>query len=302
MVAVELRPLPGVGGAEARVLTRDEFEVKSLERASRSDPARYVLVLRQPVALGTRVVVRLRLSLEDKEGESFREIAFRTAEPFRVAALGCREKQVPVTPGGTRYAKEQALACPGQRLVVVEFSATPKLLGPVEGRNLVRLEPRRAQPRLQPAGPHPRGHGRLRVGHPLLGRPGSHPASGPARARAADDRPQRGVPALPPPARLRAPHRRTGHRRALRPADGAGGRPRPGAPGPAHPQDRPPRPLVLAVPGPSARARRERAAPRPRRGAARPTPTPRATSPCRSCCSTSRPSARRPSPPSRPCP
>jgi len=141
MVGVELRPLPGVGSAEARVLTKDELEVKSLERASRSDAARYVLVLRQPVALGTRVVLRLRLSLEDKESESFREIAFRTAEPFRVAALGCREKQVPVTPGGTRYAKEQALACPGQRLVVVEFSATPKLLGPVEGRNLVRLSP-----------------------------------------------------------------------------------------------------------------------------------------------------------------
>ncbi|HEY5907479.1 MAG TPA: alpha-2-macroglobulin, partial [Vicinamibacteria bacterium] len=141
MVGIELRPLPGVGSSEARSLTGDEFEVKSLERRSRTDPARYVLVLRQPVALGTKVVLRLRLSLDDKQGEGFREISFRTGEPFRVAGFGCREKQVPVTPRGTRYAREQALSCPGERMVVVEFSATPKLLGPIEGRNLVRLSP-----------------------------------------------------------------------------------------------------------------------------------------------------------------
>lgn len=141
MVGIELRPLPGVSGASGRALSRDEFEVKPLERRSRSDRASYVLVLRQPVALGTKVVVRLRLSLEDKEAESFREIAFATAEPFRVVAFGCREKQVPTTPRGTRYAREQAIACPGPRAVVVEFSATPKALGPVEGRNLVRLSP-----------------------------------------------------------------------------------------------------------------------------------------------------------------
>ena len=141
MVGIELRPLPGVGVGSGRVLTRDEFEVKALERKSRSDRAAYVLVLRQPVALGTKVVVHLRLSLEDKEADSFKDIAFSTAEPFRVLSLGCREKQYPVTPGGTRYTKEQEIACPGQRTVILEFSATPKALGPVEGRNLVRFSP-----------------------------------------------------------------------------------------------------------------------------------------------------------------
>ena len=35
MVGIELRPLPGVGAGSGRVLTRDEFEVKALERKSR---------------------------------------------------------------------------------------------------------------------------------------------------------------------------------------------------------------------------------------------------------------------------
>jgi hypothetical protein len=141
MVGIELRPLPGVGAGSGRVLTRDEFEVKALERKTRSDQASYVLVLRQPVPLGTKVVVHLRLSLDDQEATSFKDLAFATAEPFRVLSLGCREKQYPVTPGGTRYTREQSIACPGQRTVIVEFSATPKALGPVEGRNLLRFSP-----------------------------------------------------------------------------------------------------------------------------------------------------------------
>ena len=141
MVSLELRPLPGVGAEGGRQLTRDEFEVKPLERRARFEPSRYALVLRQPVALGTKVVVRLRLSLDDKDAESFKELAFSTAEPFRVTAFGCRDRQVPATPRGARYAKDQALTCTGQRSVVVEFSATPSALGPVEGRDLVRLSP-----------------------------------------------------------------------------------------------------------------------------------------------------------------
>ena len=141
MASVELRPLPGIGRARARVLGRDDFTVKTLERRSRSDRAGYVLGLRQPIPVGTKAVVRLRLSLEDAEDEAFKEIAFSTAEPFRVLAVGCREKQFPVTPEGTRYAREQAVRCGEGRSVVVEFSAAPREITAVEGRNLVRFTP-----------------------------------------------------------------------------------------------------------------------------------------------------------------
>ncbi|HSD27385.1 MAG TPA: MG2 domain-containing protein, partial [Vicinamibacteria bacterium] len=142
MVSLELRPLPGVDRASGRVLSPDDFEIKVVERKSRADAARYVLLLRDPIPLGTRTLLRLRLALDDRQDEAFREIVFSTAEPFRVVRVGCRASTFPVTREGTRYTREQAIACPpSPRTVVVEFSATPETIGPVAARNLVRLSP-----------------------------------------------------------------------------------------------------------------------------------------------------------------
>jgi alpha-2-macroglobulin len=142
MVSIELRPLPGVGSANARWLSRDDFKVKSMERAERGASATYVLALKEPIPLGTRAVVHFRLSLDDQDQRSFREIAFSTGEPFRVTGAGCRDRRYPMGPEGTRYGREQAIACTGgRRTVVLEFSATPREVNPVEGRNLVRLTP-----------------------------------------------------------------------------------------------------------------------------------------------------------------
>jgi uncharacterized protein YfaS (alpha-2-macroglobulin family) len=142
MVSIELRPLPGVGGARARWLTKDDFKVKAIERRSRAEPASYALVLSTPVPLGTRAVVHMRLSLDDSDQVSFKELSFSTAEPFRVTGFGCRDRQLPVTPEGTRYTRDQAVRCGSDtRSLVVEFSATPAALGPVVARNLVRFTP-----------------------------------------------------------------------------------------------------------------------------------------------------------------
>ncbi len=139
-LVVEVRPLAGGGGS--RFLGRDDFEVKTVERSAGSEPATYVLVLRQPIASGQRVDVRLRLSLEDPAERAFWEISFATAEPFRALRFGCRERQLPVVPGGARYSAEQALACEdADPAVVIDFSADPRELGAVEARNLVRLSP-----------------------------------------------------------------------------------------------------------------------------------------------------------------
>src|SRR5204862_7122201 len=88
----------------------------ALERHARADPATYVIELASPVPLGTRAVVHLRLSLDDDAAESFAEVAFATAEPFRVIELGCRaagdsgerRRAYPVTPEGARYTEAQA--------------------------------------------------------------------------------------------------------------------------------------------------------------------------------------------------
>ena len=142
MVTIELQPLPGMGSGEERWLTREDFQVKPLERKSRSDAATYVLALHHPIPLGTFAVVHLRLSLDDGESESFTTIEFSTAQPFRITSAGCRANVYPVTREGTRYTRDQAIDCgSGERSLDLRFSAPLRALGPVEARNLVRLTP-----------------------------------------------------------------------------------------------------------------------------------------------------------------
>ena len=142
MVTLELRPLPGVGPEGARLLDQRDFEIKVLERESRGDVAAYVINLHEELPLGMRVVVRFRLCLEDDPQRSFAEVAFATAEPFRVVSVGCAGDRLPVTVAGTRYEREQAVLCsPTDRRLAVSFSAQPRELGTVEARNLLRLDP-----------------------------------------------------------------------------------------------------------------------------------------------------------------
>lgn len=156
-VTIEILPLPGVGGEGApilgaQVLGADDFTVKSLERKERSEKASYVLSLAQPLPLGSRVNLRFRLSLDEGAGESMARLSFSTAEPFRALAFGC-DTRYPATAGGTRYAPEQAIRCRAEEpAVVVDFSAPPDRLGPVEARNLVRLTPAVGNLRYQIAG------------------------------------------------------------------------------------------------------------------------------------------------------
>jgi uncharacterized protein YfaS (alpha-2-macroglobulin family) len=148
MLAIEVRPLPGIArgagtaGSAPRWITARDFQVKALDRKSRNDPAPYVLTLATPIPLGSRAILHFRLSLGEASPESSLDLAFTTAEPFRVVSFGCPGSRVPVTPDGTRYGREQALRC-GQddKQVVVELSAAPVNLGPIEARNLVRFEP-----------------------------------------------------------------------------------------------------------------------------------------------------------------
>ncbi|MEO7793211.1 MAG: alpha-2-macroglobulin family protein, partial [Thermoanaerobaculia bacterium] len=153
-VSIEHRPLPGLAGDDTRRLSRQDFEVKSVERASPGDAASYVLRLRQPIPLGRKVLVRFALRLADEAqngaapgpaGGAVAELAFSTAEPFRAVRFGCRKTQLPVVASGARYPSEQALACEeSDPAIVVEFNAPLEALaeaGAITGRNFVRVTP-----------------------------------------------------------------------------------------------------------------------------------------------------------------
>lgn len=142
MLRIELRPLPGIGPGDSRWLGASDYQIKTKERLSRQDPASYVLILKEPVPLGTRAVLHFRLSLDDDSTQSFYDISFSTAEPFRATAIGCRDKRYPLTAQGSRYSREQAINCTsGERILVLEFSAKPQNLDAIAGRNLVRFTP-----------------------------------------------------------------------------------------------------------------------------------------------------------------
>ena len=142
MVRIGVRPLPGIDDSQTRWLDQRDFELKVIERVQRRDPASYVLTLGRPIPSGQRVIVRLRLSLEDSTSDSFKDISFTTSESFRITGLGCAELRLPITPEGVTYARDQALTCNADhRQVQVEFSAALKALSPVEARNLVRFTP-----------------------------------------------------------------------------------------------------------------------------------------------------------------
>lgn len=142
MISIELRPLPGIDRTQARWRRAEDFQVKALERSGTEDPATYVLDLAQPIPLETRAIVHLRLSLDDDPQRSFTEFGFRTAEPFRIVGLGPSWNRYPITPNGTRYTREQALAGDGDTpQLLIAFNAEPSSFGPALGRNLVRFTP-----------------------------------------------------------------------------------------------------------------------------------------------------------------
>lgn len=145
MVSIELRPLPGVGADKSYWLTKNDFTIKVKERLSLSDEASYVLVLKEPIPSGKKIIVRMRLTLDDNETQSFKEFSFSTAEPFRVTAVGTRGKRYPITPKGSHYTQEQAInGESAERSIVIDFSSTPKLEADgliLAGKNLVGFIP-----------------------------------------------------------------------------------------------------------------------------------------------------------------
>ena len=157
-LTIEHRPLPGLASEDTRRLSRQDFEVKSVERSSPGDAASYVLRLRQPIPLGRKVFVRFALRLGDgapaSAAGSVAELVFSTAEPFRAVRFGCRRTQLPVVASGARYPAEQALACEeSDPAIVVEFNAALETLAAADGsraggasaaiagRNFVRVTP-----------------------------------------------------------------------------------------------------------------------------------------------------------------
>ncbi len=140
MITLEVRALPGLESEDGAWLTDRDFRIKPMERVSLKDPIRFRLTLNKPVPYGRRILLHLRLSLDDRPEQSFTSYSFSTKPLFRLDGIGAGAAVVPVAVNGSVYARERAFPIESGSLDL-RFS---DWLGPVslaEVKHLVRFEP-----------------------------------------------------------------------------------------------------------------------------------------------------------------
>lgn len=153
MASFEVRPLPGTGVKGIRRLGSEDFSVKAQERASLADPASYIVRLKQPIGGGYRILLKLRLSSDEKAPDSNLQFSFTTQVPFRVSAVGCAAAMgvpaagepaqegeepgwnpsphrqgalLPLAQGGSHFGTDQALDCGAEvPRIALRFTSEP---------------------------------------------------------------------------------------------------------------------------------------------------------------------------------
>ena len=89
LLAIEIRPSPGVSKRGGRVLSSADFDILPLERSKRSAEQSYVVKFREAIADGQLAVIRLKLADEPGFDEETFELRVRTATPFAVVDTTC---------------------------------------------------------------------------------------------------------------------------------------------------------------------------------------------------------------------
>lgn len=158
MLAIEIRPLPGLDATQSHWLKKSDFEIKVIERSSRKENASYVITLANAIPNGMLTQVHLRLSLDDDIDQSFYKIDFATSKPFELVRAGCSGdgsgnalgdgsdhvtgNSFPITSEGSQYDEKQAIACAGNnREIRLAFSSQLPAVDPIAARNLVHITP-----------------------------------------------------------------------------------------------------------------------------------------------------------------
>jgi uncharacterized protein YfaS (alpha-2-macroglobulin family) len=140
LLTIELRRLPGIDAAGAQVLTALDFDIKPQDRAARSDPQTYLVVLHAPLQDGRLAILRLRLSDAPGLDDPIFEQRIHTATPFTLAGIDCGDGlNATVTDGVTQC--EPARGALRRRAVVLRFSAPPQPLDIVAARDALRITP-----------------------------------------------------------------------------------------------------------------------------------------------------------------
>jgi len=89
LVAVELRPAPGVSAQGGQALSPSAYDIRALEGKESDGGQTYVLRLRDSISDGRVAILRLKLSDEPGLDDETYELRIRTALPFAVTEATC---------------------------------------------------------------------------------------------------------------------------------------------------------------------------------------------------------------------
>mgnify|MGYP006866112435 CR=1 FL=1 len=124
MIQIEVIDLPGIETNQSLWLNGDDFILKIPERKDRNAKAVYILKLKNKISYGKKIMIHMKLSLEENLDDSFHKIIFYTKKPFRITGFGSHGNRIlPASVSGTNFSKEQVIECkPSEKNIVVNFS------------------------------------------------------------------------------------------------------------------------------------------------------------------------------------
>lgn len=138
LLTVEVRPQ---GGGAAQTLSPQDYDLRAVERSSRADPQTYLVVLRRPIADGQVATLHLRLSDAPGLDQPIFDLALRSAAPFRLSDSYCGDSYDHANTDGVIVCTPSTGSPARRRRAVLQFTARPETLNPVQARDLIRITP-----------------------------------------------------------------------------------------------------------------------------------------------------------------
>ncbi|MBN1551308.1 hypothetical protein JW979_07560, partial [bacterium] len=141
VLMLKMQPIPGVGLNTPIFWDKRNYSIKPLERQTESDEMAYLVNLNNPIPYGYKVTLQFRARDANDEKPDF-EVAFSTAEPFRILSFGSETDQYPVSLTGTKYTESQAIKMDAyDRSFRVVFSQPPQEIDVISGMNFLSVTP-----------------------------------------------------------------------------------------------------------------------------------------------------------------
>jgi uncharacterized protein YfaS (alpha-2-macroglobulin family) len=141
LLTIELRPLPGVSDLGAQPLTAQDFEVRPVDRAARTEKQTYLVVLHRPIPDGRLAILRLRLSDEPGLDDPTFELRLRSSAPFTLSDFACSDGFDHDIKDGVMHCTPNDGVVASPRGLQLQFSGPPEAMDIVRGRQVLRFTP-----------------------------------------------------------------------------------------------------------------------------------------------------------------